>query len=159
MSLSLYCFCRGGVGVGDGAADGVAQIDLAFEQVVPERRAGVFEVGHEDFGAGVEGVDDHLAIDGAGDFDAAIHEVGGQRGNGPCGFANVFCVGEEVRLFAGVNALLPLMTRGKQCFAARVEGALQIDNEGHGLGGENFSKTIAYRRENLDTGQIEREQA
>jgi len=56
-------------------ADGVAQIDLTLHDVVPQRRIGVFEVRHKDLGARVEGVDDHLAVDGAGDFGAAIAEV------------------------------------------------------------------------------------
>ena len=37
-----------GAGIGDGAADGVAQVDLALDDVPPGGRVGVFEIGHED---------------------------------------------------------------------------------------------------------------
>jgi hypothetical protein len=77
-------------GVADAAADGVAQIDLAGEVVIPRGRVGVFEIGHEDAGARVEGVDDHLAFHRAGDFDAAVGEVGGDGSHFPGGAAD-FC--------------------------------------------------------------------
>ena len=63
----------------DAAANRVAQVDVALDVVVPLRRVRVLEVGHEDAGARVERVDDHLAVDRAGDLDAAIGDVGGQR--------------------------------------------------------------------------------
>lgn len=72
-----------GIGVSDLAADCVTQIDVAVEKVVPEGAARIFKVCHEDFGAGVEGVDDHFAINGAGDFDAAIVDVFGNWCAGP----------------------------------------------------------------------------
>ncbi len=124
LVVELVLLLRGGVSEGNRAADGVAQVELAFEEIVPQRRAGIFKVGHEDLGAGVEGVDDHFAIDRAGDLDAAIHEVGGQRSDGPCGLANLFCVGKKIGLFAGIDALLAFVTRREQIFAARIEGAL-----------------------------------
>ena len=66
-------------GVGDGAVDRVAQVDLAVEVVSPGGRVGVLEIGHEDAGAGVQGVDDHLAVDRPGDLDAAVLQVRGDR--------------------------------------------------------------------------------
>ena len=86
----------GGVVEGDGAADGVDEVELAVEEVLPGGRGGVFEVGHEDAGAGVEGVDDHLAVDGAGDLDAAVLEVGGDGRDGPVGVSRIWRFGEEV---------------------------------------------------------------
>src|SRR5581483_11670635 len=56
--------------VADGATDGVAQIDLPVDQVGPGRRVRVLEVGHEHVGAAVQRVDEHLAVDRAGDLDA-----------------------------------------------------------------------------------------
>ena len=41
----------------------------------PRRRVRVLEVGHEHVGAGIERVDDHLPIDGPGDFDAAVLKI------------------------------------------------------------------------------------
>ena len=125
LVVELVLLSRGRVGVGDGAPDGIAQIDLAVEQVVPCRRIGVFEVGHEDFRAGVERVDNHLAIDGAGDLHAAVENIGGQRRNGPCGLADGLRLGEKVWLFAGIEPLLPLVAGVEQRLAARVERALQ----------------------------------
>src|SRR3546814_2726433 len=49
------------------SGDRVAQVELALDQVVPGRRRRVLEVRHEDAGAAVQRVDDHLAVDGAGD--------------------------------------------------------------------------------------------
>ena len=75
---------------------------MAVEQIVPRGCGRVLEVGHEDFGAGVERVDDHLAIDWTGNLDAAVEQVGGQRGYGPFGFADVRGLEEEVGLVACV---------------------------------------------------------
>ena len=53
--------------------------------VGPGGRGGVLEVGHEAGGAGVQRVDDHLAVDRAGDLDAAVEEVGRERRHLPVG--------------------------------------------------------------------------
>ena len=50
---------------------------LAVDDVAPGRRGGVLQIGHEDLGPGVEGVDDHLAIAGSSDLDPAIEEIAG----------------------------------------------------------------------------------
>ena len=68
---------------GDGAAHGVAHVDLAVEHVLPGGRSGVLEVGHEALRTGVERVDHHLAVDRAGDLGAAIDEVGRRRRHPP----------------------------------------------------------------------------
>ena len=78
-----------GAGVGDGAANGIAQVDLPLDDVTPGGRIGIFEIGHEDIGAGVERVDDHLAVDGAGDFDAAVQKVGRDGGHLPVAIPDV----------------------------------------------------------------------
>ena len=118
LVVELVTLSGGRVVEGDGAADGVAQVELAVEQVLPGGRGGVFEVGHEDLRAGVERVDDHLAIDRAGDLDAAVEQVGGQRRDGPVGVADVRGLGQEVGLLAGVERGLALDARGEQFLAA-----------------------------------------
>ncbi len=128
---------RGGVVEGDGPADGVDEIELAVEEVFPGGCGGVFEVGHEDACAGVEGVDDHLAVDRAGNLDAAVLEVSGDGCDGPWGFADLASRGEEVRADSSVKLLLASDTRGEQLLAARVELALKSDDEGEGFGGED----------------------
>src|SRR6185369_9226267 len=56
----------------DGAANRVTQVDLAIDQVVPERGGRVFKVRHEYMSARVERINDHLAIDRSRDFDTAV---------------------------------------------------------------------------------------
>ena len=124
--------------VGDGAADCVAQVELAIDEVVPGGRGGVLEVSHEDLGAGVERVDDHLSIDGAGDLDAAVEQVGGERGDGPLGVANVCGFGQEVRLGSGVERGLADGAGGEEFLAAGVVGALEACDEGNGFGGKDL---------------------
>ena len=60
------------------APDGVHQVRLAADDVGPGRRGGVLEIGHEHLRAGIERVDDHLAVDRAGDFDAAVLQIAGR---------------------------------------------------------------------------------
>ena len=48
-------------------------------QFCPGRRVRVLEVGHEHLRARVEGVDHHLAVDRAGDLDAAVLQLGRRR--------------------------------------------------------------------------------
>jgi len=142
----------GGIGVGDGAADGVAEVELAVEEIFPGGGGGVFKVGHEDAGAGVEGVDDHLAIDGAGDFYAAVLEVGGEGGNFPRGGADVGGFGEEVWEGAGVEGGLAGDARGEELLAAGVELALQGGEEVDGFGGEDGGVAVGDGRVELDGG-------
>ena len=91
----------------------------------------------EDFGAGVEGVDDHLAVDGAGDLDAAVEEVGGEWSDDPVGGADEGGFGEEVGTNARVKTLLAGDAGGEELFAAGVELALEGDGEGEGCGRED----------------------
>ncbi len=63
----------------DRAGDRVAQVALAVEQAFERRRRRILEIGHEHLRAGVQRVDDHLAIDRPGDLDAAVLQCGGNR--------------------------------------------------------------------------------
>ena len=80
----------------------------------------------------------------------------GSGRNGPGGLANFAGFGEKVGPFAGVEALLALVTRVEQRFAATVEGALQVRDEGHGLRGEDPGVAFAYRGENLNARHTDR---
>ena len=117
--------------------------------------AGVLEVGHEDLGAGVERVDDHLAIDGPGDFDAAVMKIGGNRRDGPFGLADGAGFGEEVGLFAGVEALLPFLAGLQQLLAARVERAVQVHDEVDGVGREDLRVGFADGSEEFNAGKVQ----
>src|SRR5688500_14611596 len=67
------------------AAHRIVEGLLTFNDVAPRWGRGVLQIGHEDLGAGVEGVDDHLAVARPGDLDAAIVEVGGGGRDLPVG--------------------------------------------------------------------------
>ena len=87
LSPSLYCL-PSGLTKSILRAHRVAQVQVSLDVVVPFGRVGVLEVRHEDAGAGIERVDDHLAVDGPGDFDAPILDVGQNAGAGPASLAD-----------------------------------------------------------------------
>src|SRR5215467_10412227 len=82
---------------GDRTAYRIDQIDLSFNQVLPGRRVGVLEIGHEDIGAAVQRIDYHLAVGGAGDLDAAVPKVLRDRRYPPVAVADCLGLGQEIR--------------------------------------------------------------
>jgi hypothetical protein len=82
---------------GDRALERVGEVDLAGEAVLPGGRVRVLEVGHEHLRAGVERVDDHLPVDGAGDLDSPVLQLGRHRRDAPVALAQVARLGEKVR--------------------------------------------------------------
>ena len=106
----------------DRARDRVGEVDLALDDVAPRRRERVLEVGHEAARARVERVDDHLAVDGPGDLDAAV--AAGRRGGGgdlPVALADLARLGQEVERLAGGDprAALRRAARAARAGAAR----------------------------------------
>ena len=83
-------------GVTDGLAHGVPQIELPVDGILPRGRIGVFEIGHEHVGAGVQRVDDHLPLHRPGDLDAAVLQVGRNRRHRPFALPDVGRCGQEV---------------------------------------------------------------
>ena len=73
----------------DDTADGVADVELPLDGGVPGRRVSILEIGHEHLRARVERVDDHLAIDGPGDLDAAVQQIRRNRRDFPVALADV----------------------------------------------------------------------
>ena len=122
----------------DVAAHGVAQIDLAVDIVVPGGRIGVLEIGHEDLRAGIEGVDHHLALYGAGDFDAAIEQISRNRHDRPVAFANGCGLGQKIGQRTGINVGLPLDAAGQQFLPALLEFLVQLGNQQQRVRRENF---------------------
>src|SRR5262245_38048708 len=59
----------------DGAADGIAAIDLSLDHIIPSGRKRILKVGHKDLCNRMERSDHHLALSGTGDLDAAVVEV------------------------------------------------------------------------------------
>ena len=52
--------------------NGIAQIGLPFNQVVPCGGVGILKIGHEHIRARIHGVDDHFAVSWACDFDPPL---------------------------------------------------------------------------------------
>ena len=140
------------VGEVDAAVPQIEQVGLALDHVGESRRGRVLEIGHEHLGARVERVDDHLAVDRAGDLDPPVEEVGGDRRDLPAAFADRARLDQEVGQLAGVEALLPLGAPGEQLLAARVEAAMQVGEEGEGRRAEDFIGARPSGGANLDPG-------
>ncbi len=134
------------------ACPNVLQVRLALDHIGEHRRGSVLEIGHEHLGAGIERVDDHLAVDGAGDLDPAIEKVGGDRGDRPVALANGFGFGEKVRQLAGVEVFLPSHAPGEQLQAPAIEPAVQAGQKRKRFGRENFGLPAAGLGVDLDAG-------
>src|SRR6185437_1250784 len=122
----------------DLAGPAVPQVDLALDHVGPGGRAGVLEVGHEHLRAGVEGVDDHLAVGRTGDLDAAVLEAGRLGLDRPVALADLAGLGEEVGELARVELSLPFDASLEQVTAARPEAALELGDELDRLRGQDL---------------------
>ncbi|VTN13143.1 Uncharacterised protein [Raoultella terrigena] len=71
IGLQLVDFPRF-VGIADGAVDRIAQVNLTVDNFVPVRRQRILKVSHKYFHVGIQGVNHHLAFNGAGDLHPAI---------------------------------------------------------------------------------------
>ena len=67
----------------EGPLDRLDQVDLALDEVRPGRGVRVLEVRHENTGARVEGVDEHLAIGWTRDLDPAVLQIFRRRRHAP----------------------------------------------------------------------------
>ena len=138
----------------DRAPDGITQVHLPLDHVRPGRGERVLEVRHEDVGARVERVDDHLALDGPGDLDAAVQEVGRQRSDFPIGCALRGCLRGERGTPPLIEASLILLAFLEQFLAHGAEVALQAGDEGERFGAEDlgdfFGPGAGQRAENFD---------
>jgi hypothetical protein len=138
----------------DPAADRIAQIELSLQMVVPLRRVGVLEVGHEHIGARVECVDDHLAIHRTGDLDAAVDNVGRDRRACPIGFADRARLRQEVGQRARIELRLASGASSEQLRATPAECPLQLGSQRHRLGGQNFGVFRRDAADHVDAGAI-----
>jgi hypothetical protein len=114
---------------------------------------GVLEVGHEHAGPGVQRVDDHLAVDGAGDLHAAVLQVRRQRRHGPVGLANRQRLLEKIGLLARVEARLPGHARGHELGQARPQLAGQRRDELQRAGGQDLLVPGGHLGADLDPGR------
>src|SRR5205823_6121300 len=135
-----------GTRVGDRPGDGILQIALADDVVLPRWGVGILEVGHEDVGARVEAVDDHLAVHRARDLHAPIAQIGRDGRDGPRVVANRFRLGEEVRKLARVELRLAQAPALEQLTAPRLEAVRQ---RGEKVEGARAEDVVASRRRGL----------
>ena len=129
-----------GTGESDRAPDRVPEINLALDHVRPSRRVRVFEIGHEHFRAGVEGVDHHLAISGSGDLHPPIAKIRRNRSACPVSFADFLCLRQKVERLAAIERLLPLLAAGQAFQPPPIELPLQLRDEGERFRSEDFLK-------------------
>ena len=114
------------------AAHRLVQARLPFEQILPGRRGGVFEVGHEDVGAGVERVDDGLRVRGPGDLDLAAVQRPWCGRHAPLRAPHFSRRGEEIKRLAAIDPQLtglPLLEKFAQ---PRAKGADQFEQKFEG---------------------------
>lgn len=109
------------------------------------------EIGHVSVDVGVQGVNDHLAVGGAGDLDAAVDQTRGRGSSLPCGvLTDVLGLGEEVGQNTPVKLGLANLAALEEGLASVVEGAVQEGEEGEGLGGEDLAVDIVDLAEDGD---------
>ena len=82
------------------------------------------------FRAGIQRVDNHLAIGRPGDFDPSVLDVARDRRTLPVAFADLFRLGQEVEPFALIKPSLPLLPVLETLLAPRAEVALQLCDKG-----------------------------
>ena len=133
-------------------ADGFGEIPLSFDDVLPGRGEGVLDVGHENPGSRIEGVDHHLAVDRAGDLDAAVVEVHGSGCNPPLGLAHRRRFRKKVERSTGLDLLPALTAAREQLVTARPEVALQAGHEFQCFGRE-YALAIRGARSNDRQGR------
>lgn len=123
---------------GDGSSDTVVEVDLTIDHVGPGGGRGVLKVSHVGPDVGVQGVDDHLSVSGAGDLDSSINQTGGGGGTLPSGvISDVLGLGEEVGELAGIDSGLSSDSSSKELVSSGIEGSVQGGDESQSLLGED----------------------
>jgi hypothetical protein len=111
------------------AMPAVDQVELAFHHIIPARRIGVFEIGHEHPRPGIECVDDHFAVGRPGDFDPPVEEVGGNGSDRPLSLPHLPCLRQEIRKCSAIEPLLPLGPPLHQLAPPAFESAVETGHE------------------------------
>src|SRR5260370_19450468 len=92
----------------DWAIDCIAHIDLTLNRAFPGWGKRIFKVGHKDFRARVQGVDNHFSFNRPSNLYTAILQVSRHRRDGPFAIANMFSLGQEIGHLACVDLSLSL---------------------------------------------------
>src|ERR1700679_1014152 len=67
LVAETIALAAGRIGEVDFPRPAVAEVELTLDHIGIDGGSGVLEIGHEHFGAGVQRIDDHFAVDRAGD--------------------------------------------------------------------------------------------
>src|ERR1700756_1793057 len=97
---------------GNRSAHRITEVNLTFDQIVPGRRVGILEIGHEDIGAAIECVDYHLAVGRAGDLDTAVLNVAGDRCYSPVCLTDRLGLWQKIGFPAGLEPFLKFGSAG-----------------------------------------------
>ena len=129
-----------GVGVVelDRPAHRIEQIGLALDHVVPGGRVGILEISHEHARPAIERVDHHLAVGRAGDLDAPIADVVGDRRHPPVAVADRLGFGQEIGFPSAVEALLDFGAAVEKAAALGAEFALEPGEKRDRLRGQHL---------------------
>ncbi len=135
-----------GAGEVDAPGEGVPQVELAADHVLPGRRRGVLEVGEPDAGAGVERVDGHLPVGRTGDLHAPVLERVPRRGDPPVARADGRGLWQEVERAGTGDLRAACGAPRQQCVAARREPLVQRADEGERRVGEDLVLAVGAPR-------------
>jgi hypothetical protein len=138
------------VGERERPADRVPQVELALDQVLPQRGVGVLEVGQPHLRAGVERVDRHLRVGGAGDLDPPVDQAGGRRRHLPVGFAHRAGLLQEAQVGAGGDRGVPRSTGVEERPPPGLELPVQRGEEVERLRGQDLVEAGVQRPGDLD---------
>ena len=112
----------------------------------------VLEIRHENVGARVEGIDDHLAIDRASDLDTAVlRRSAGAGAHPPVIFSDLARLLKEAGEFPAVEPQLARFPPLQQLETTGVESAMQHGQELDGIGSDDLLESRPHRPANLDT--------
>lgn len=140
----------------DLATDGIVQVDLAVDHVLPGGSRGVcitnqlyapnpnkirqhtLEIGHVGPDIRVQSIDNHLPIGRAGDLNAAVDQTGSGGGALPgIVVTDVLGLGQEVGEMALVDFGLAVYTALEEGLAGGIEGAVQDSEESASILGKD----------------------
>ena len=121
----------------DGAVNGIAQVDLALDGILPGGTVAVLEIGHVGVRPRIEGVDHHLAVHRSGDLHPPVAEIGGHRRHFPVAFPDVTGLLQEIGQRARIDLRLDPIAAFQQFPPPSIETPGQGLHEGQRLGGHN----------------------
>ena len=120
------------------AVDGVAQVDLALDHVLPRGGVGILVVREPHLGARVHRVDGHLAVRRSGDLDATVVESGARTRDAPRRVRpDRGRLAQEAEIGAAVDARRTFDAVAKAVRAIAGESAMQSGQEVQRLVGKD----------------------